>query len=167
MRKKFVCFIFLSTLFLGCTRDDICPDSTATTPMLIIRFKDINRPDVLKEVTGLSVETDYENSIELFSMTKTDSIALPLNINSDTTRFKFIRTTKRDTVTISKVINKVEFIYQRQELYVNRACGFKMQFNDLDNNIIPNPPNLQWVQEIKVLRETVNDESNAHITILH
>ena len=165
MRKNLLVFIFLSTIFLGCTRDDICPAGTATTPMLIITFKNANNSNASKKVIRLSVQTDYEDPVELFSQIETDSIALPLNINSDETKYKFTKTTVVNDTTNIVEISQIKFNYTRQELYVNRACGFKMQFNEL--SIIPDPSNESWIQNIEVIRDTINDESKAHIIMLH
>ena len=46
MIKKISVLIFLiAVLFLGCERDDICAEATATTPHLIMRFYDVNNPE--------------------------------------------------------------------------------------------------------------------------
>src|SRR5690606_14597581 len=116
MIKKLLVVIVLVFAFTGCTRDDICPEATATTPNLIVGFKNAVMPSDSKKVVGLSVETHYENSVLVIGRTETDSIALPLNTNSDTTKYRFIRTTITETDTIVN-IDKVMFLYQRQDLY--------------------------------------------------
>ena len=46
--KQFV-YLFLIVLF-SCEKDDICPDTTQTTPRLVIEFYDLTAPD--KEFSG-------------------------------------------------------------------------------------------------------------------
>ena len=90
MNKKLVLIICIIFSLNGCTRDDICPEGTPTTPLLIITFKDIANPLVAKSVTNLTIETDYEDSITYVTAISTDSIGLPLLTGSDTTRYRFI-----------------------------------------------------------------------------
>ncbi|MGB3344436.1 MAG: DUF6452 family protein [Aequorivita sp.] len=166
MLRKLLVVLVLVFAFKGCTRDDICPEGTATTPKLIVVFKNVTIPEDKKKVTGLSVETDYENSVLVLGRTDTDSIAVPLNTNSDTTRYRFIRTTITNTDTVVN-IDKVMFLYKRQDLYVNRACGFKAVFNELESKLEDEPADGNWIKEIITERTTVNDENKAHIVMLH
>ena len=166
MIKKLLVVIVLVFAFKGCTRDDICPEGTATTPNLIVVFKSAAIPTDNKKVVGLSVETDYENSVLVIGRTETDSIALPLNTNSDTTKYRFIRTTITETDTIVN-IDKVMFLYQRQDLYVTRACGFKAVFNELDSKLEEEPGLGNWIKSVITERTTVNDQNKAHIHMLH
>ncbi|KAA3620600.1 MAG: hypothetical protein DWP94_12400, partial [Flavobacterium sp.] len=78
MIKRFLLLTFLLISFLGCTRDDICEEGTATTPLLIITFNDIANPSERKSVTNLSVETANLESTEVIAAATTDSIAGPL-----------------------------------------------------------------------------------------
>ncbi|MEH6762860.1 MAG: DUF6452 family protein [Aequorivita antarctica] len=165
MIKRIILFTFIVFTFKGCTKDDICPPDTATTAKVVIAFNDIANPTVSKNVSVLSVETDYETSVDVISFQSTNEIAIPLSTTSDTTKYRFIRTTFRTTDTLTN-IDKVMFVYQRQDSYVNRACGFKTEyFNleaDLEDEGIEN-----WIKQVTVIRETVNDENSAHITMLH
>ena len=165
MFKKVIILILIIFAFKGCTKDDICPDGTAVTPNLVITFNDILNPTLRKEVVGLSIETNYENAVEVLSRRNTDSIAIPLNTNSDTTKYRFIRTTISANDTIVN-IDSIVFVYQRRDDYVNRACGFKTEFENLDPTLEEEGSN-NWIQSITTLRDTVNDVTSAHISILH
>ncbi len=165
MFKKVIVLILLIFAFKGCTRDDLCPEGTETTPNLIITFNDVVNPVNRKQVVGLSIVTNYADSVEVLSRTNTDSIAIPINTNSDTTKYKFIRTTITTTDTIVNV-DSILFIYQRKDDFVNRACGFKTEFDNLNSNLEPEGSE-NWIQNIITLRETVNDENEAHVNILH
>ena len=45
IKKTKLALLFLTTLLIGCEKDDICPEDTSTTPRLIIRFYDIEDTD--------------------------------------------------------------------------------------------------------------------------
>ena len=49
--KKFIC-LFLIVIF-SCEKDDICSDTTQTTPRLVIEFYDLSSPDEILAVPGL------------------------------------------------------------------------------------------------------------------
>ena len=59
-----------------------------------------------------------------------------------------------------------EFTYERSNIYVNRACGFKTTYAALsaredDLGVT------DWILNLNILKTTVEDETEAHITILH
>lgn len=165
MIKRIILFILIIFTFKGCTKDDICPPDTATTAKMIIDFNDIANPANTKNVNVLSVQTDYEDSVEVISFSNTAEIALPLSTTSDTTKYRFIRTTFRTNDTLTN-IDKITFVYQRQDSYVNRACGYKMEYFNLEAFLEPEGIE-NWIKQVTVIRETVNDENSAHITMLH
>ncbi|WP_347374799.1 DUF6452 family protein [Aequorivita sp. Q41] len=165
MLKKIIVLILLIFAFKSCTKDDICPDGTATTSNLVIQFNDIINPLNSKNVEVLTVLTDNIDSVEVVTRLSTNSITIPLNTNADTTKYMFIRSIISTTDTIVN-IDKVSFIYQRSDGYVNRACGFKMEFDNLSSNL-ENEGTENWIQQVSVIRDTVNDENSPHITMLH
>lgn len=165
MFKRIILLLLLVLALKGCTRDDICPEGTATTPKLIIVFNNNLNPNNRKAVDSLSIETDYENSVLVLAKTITDSIAIPLSTTSDTTKYRFIRT--RGTAENPEInIDNVMFIYSRQDLYVNRACGFKSQFNSLEA-IIEDENSENWIQNITTNTDTIIDEEKAHLIFFH
>lgn len=161
MKKIIFTLLLVVLLFNGCTRDDICPENTATTPQLIIVFKDQENPNFRKVVENLKVVTDYDNSVLVLPSTATDSISLPLSTTSDTTKYQFIKT-RGDSILN---IDKVKFIYSRKEMYVNRACGFRMEYEGLEPILQTDPDN--WIKNIVILRDTVVDDKNAHLNFFH
>ncbi len=165
MIKRIILFILILFTFKGCTKDDICPPDTATTAKMVIAFNDIANPTNSKNVNLLSVQTDYENSVEVISLSNTAEIAIPLSTTSDTTKYKFIRTTYRTNDTLIN-IDKVMFVYQLQNDYVNRACGFKTEYFNLEANLEQEGTE-NWIKQVTVIRDTVNDENSTHVTMLH
>lgn len=166
MFKRIIVLVLIIFAFKGCTKDDICPEGEATTPNLVITFNDIANPTVRKKVEFLSVFTNNSDSIRIIKPSLTDSIIVPLNTNSDTTKYLFVRNRKISETDTIKTYDELIFTYNRENGYVNRACGFKTEYINLNANFEnANPTN--WIEEIIVNRDTVNDENSAHITLLH
>jgi len=162
MIKKIILLLILISCLNGCTRDDICSEATATTPLLIITFKDITNPLVAKSVENLTIDTDYTNSVRVIDGIQTDSIGLPLRPGANSARFRFILNAGET----NEITDVYEFNYEREDIYVNRACGFKTIYNSLtatedDEGLI------DWIINLNILKTTVENEIEAHITILH
>jgi hypothetical protein len=163
MHKFFLYILVFSTILVGCTSDDICSEGSATTPLLIITFKDFTNPELAKQVSSLTVKTADESAITLINRVTTDSIAIPLNNNSNSTQLYFI---KNDSDDNTGNIDTLTFTYERQDIYVNRACGFIANYTNLQGNL-ETENNTNWIQQISILKTTIEDETSAHITILH
>tara|TARA_R100000988_G_C3961416_1_gene146417 strand:+ start:232 stop:735 length:504 start_codon:yes stop_codon:yes gene_type:complete len=161
---KFVCFLVLCALLLttGCTRDDICDPATAVTPLLIITFKDNANITQAKSVTGLSIrKNDMDSTLVLRITEPTDSIAIPLDTEMDNTELLFIlNDDDNEETTNGDVLN---FTYQREETYVNRACGFKTTYTEFDTEVEEDTAN--WITSFQVLQTTITDEIEAHLSI--
>src|SRR5690625_203387 len=162
--NRFLTALVLLTL-AGCSRDDLCPEGAAITPDLVITFNSFSNPNLRKSVNALSVETDYEDSTVILSQTVTDFISIPLNVNADYTRYRFIKTSVVGTDTLRRS-HKIEFSYQRRSLYVNRACGFRIEFDNMETDV-EDRGSENWIRDIKVIKDTIIDENQAHITIFH
>lgn len=160
-QKIVVLFLFIWTL-QACTRDDLCPEGTATTPNMIITFYDIEDPNRQKIVEGLSIEANGET---VLARTSTDSISLPLNVNSSSTLYQFTRTTIIETDTIID-IDRIQFDHTQNEIYVNRACGFRAEFK-LEDATLEDTGNAHWIKNIIIIRDSIVDETKAHLTIYH
>lgn len=48
--KKFIIILIATATIYNCESDDICPESTLTTPRMIITFYDVNNPEERKNV---------------------------------------------------------------------------------------------------------------------
>lgn len=169
MIKKLIYFTFfvfgIGVFFGGCTRDDLCPAETATTPNMIITFHDYRNENRRKAVEGISIETWETEPDIVLRRTSSDSVSVPLNVNSHETGYRFIKTTITETDTIVDV-EEIRFSYLKKDIYVNRACGFRAEFGNLEieeHRTTGNP----WVREIKIKTDSIVDETKAHITILH
>jgi len=166
---KFWSQILLLVLLVlpGCSRDDICDPNEPTTPLLIITFKDFLNRDEAKQVSGLSIVGDYNPEAQIISGTATDSIAIPLRTAVDNTQYQFI---KASTETSTEIIDVYLANYEREDVYINRACSFKTIFNNLafsENVTDSDNDNASWILDVEVNQTNVIDENQSHITIYH
>jgi len=161
---KYISLLAISGLcFWSCERDDICPASTPTTPFLIVEFFDNTEPEENLNVQSLGYR--IEGSEDIIVIGTTDSIALPLDTNQNITRIQLISNAENSNFTN---VDTVEFIYQVDEVYVNRACGFKATFSNLSaTREIETPSTDNWIRSISVEQINVENEQNTHVFIFH
>lgn len=165
MFKKFIFLLLSIGMLQSCTRDDLCPAETATTPNMIIVFNNYQNPDRRKAVEGLSVETDdVERKVVVARNTK-DSIVLPLDVNNNETAYRFIKTVITETDTLVNIDN-ILFTYDKNDVYVNRACGFRAEFKNLRADWESQGSD-SWIKQVLINRDSIVDETKTHLTILH
>lgn len=162
----------------SCERDDICAESTATTPHLIITFYDINNQDNTKEVRQLEIEGLDDTGMPMgiiLSRTNTDSIALPLRFQEEdiltTTRFEFevdADFADNENSENDSNIDIIEVTYSPEFVYVSRACGYKSIFNiGPTGSFVRVNDSDNWIDNFEILNETIENENEAHIIIYH
>ncbi len=159
--------LMLAVLFsMSCERDDICVDEV--TPKLIIRFYDFENPELFKDVASLKiniegVDGDYINET---ITTLTDSIALPINVTGNQTRFTL---TLQENEALEQKENSdvLEISYVQEDLFVSRPCGYKAVFNEVVPDLEIDEDN--WIDDIVPLRDPldINNETSAHVKIYH
>jgi len=153
----------LGILFYACERDDICAESTVTTPRLIIEFYDVNNPSDTRNVRNLSIREVGNDTAILFS--SGSSISVPLRTNAIETSYVF---TLNSLAEGGGLIDTLRFSYATEEIYVNRACGFKVNFVDFRARQQPtNNPNENWIRNIQVLENTIVNESEPHMFMFY
>ena len=162
MLKRLVFLLLALTVITGCTRDDICEEGAATTPLLIITFNDIVNPNQRKAVTNLTIETREINSTEVITSETTDSIAIPLRNAALETSYRF----KKGVGTAAPNTDVLTFTYTTEDLYVNRACAFKTIYHDL-NALVQNEGTANWILQLDIETTDIVDETETHITIFH
>ena len=93
MKKFYIPILVLIILicFGACEKDDICIDGD--TPLLVIRFYNVDNPTVIKKVTKLRIVGVGQNTTvtTVSDRTDLDSIAIPLKVTENSTGFYFIR----------------------------------------------------------------------------
>ncbi|MBT8255646.1 MAG: hypothetical protein KJO23_03825 [Bacteroidia bacterium] len=164
MSYRTLLVVLLFMAFLGCTRDDICPEDTPTTPLLIIQFKDITNRVESKPVSVLQVLVNDQDSVEAFLGTSDTLVGIPLNTLATNSEFLFI---VNSNDTLNKNTDIIRFNYSVQEIYVNRACAFKVNYEGLNATLQPEDKNENWIRDFTILKTTVEDETEAHLTIFH
>lgn len=163
-----ILFGVISILSLGCEPDDICPESTATTPNLIIQFYDISNQENKKNVVGLKVQgVGNDNPLTDYNVVTTSEIAIPLKTNSNSTEYSL----HKEYTNVNNVIGGNEdFItinYVTEQVYVSRACGYKTIFKNVTLTINSDTDN--WIQSKESLNDnqSVEDETAAHFKLFH
>ncbi|WP_299364266.1 DUF6452 family protein [Winogradskyella sp.] len=181
-------FLAIGMILQSCERDDICAETTPTTPRLLIEFYDVNDTDELKSVARLTaygegLVTDEagmpteptENNIDgtIIFNSNANVIELPLLIGNEneitTSRFILEKDTNlrldEDDTTVSNV-DIIEVSYSSEFVYVSRACGYKSIFNNLDINFEASDGST-WISNIETVVTIVENENTAHVRILH
>lgn len=162
--KTKLTLLLLTTVFLwGCTRDDICPDDTQTTPLLVIKFMDISNPSQVKAVENLRITLANTSQTEVV-IARTDTLyKIPLNPVDTSVDYNFTKgyeSTEPNT-------DAFNITYQRgADIYINRACGFRTSFTDIDPTIQAEG-SANWMLSSSINNTTVENEDIAHITIFH
>lgn len=155
--------LLLAVSFWNCEKDDICAEGTPTTPRVIIEFYDATATTTLKNVTSLGViEPTFATG---FAFTAVSKIQVPLRTNATTTTLNFIQNGS-DTDTSNDNIDAVTFNYETQEVYISRACGYKMIFQlDAIDGVITTPDANNWIQNIVVTQPDIENENEVHVKI--
>lgn len=157
-------------LLTSCQRDDICPESTVTTPQLRISFFDFEERDIPKPPANLRVKLSETDSI-LLNRVNVAEIRVPLRTNQNLTEYDFIlNAAVLDDTGVDPTGNpdKLLFSYARNEIYINRACSYKVNYVDLNVDVqSEQDANTIWIKEINIAEETIENETNTHIFIYH
>ncbi|MDH7912733.1 DUF6452 family protein [Winogradskyella sp. SYSU M77433] len=181
MKKLKFLVLTITLILLSCERDDICAETTSTTPRLIIEFYDVDNNDVLKNVPRLTVygeglltepPTSSVDETLVYNDNNTNSIALPLLIGEEesetTIRFVLEKDTHLrldDDVDTNSNEDILEISYTSEYVYVSRACGYKSVFNDID--VSRNADGDTWISSIETLVTEIENENNVHVYIYH
>lgn len=178
MKNIVTALVFVSFFFAGCEKDDICDESTSTTPRLVLQFYDKNNVSLTRATTNLKIIGEGladENYLPNLAdgITWNDTIAyLPLRINENSTTYKLILNAE-DNDSLNDRTDFLEINYTQTDVYISRGCGFKTLFNLFgdplrDPFILNNTPDLTtgtWINNIQVIQSQINDENEAHIKI--
>lgn len=152
----------------SCQKDDLCTPDQQTTPRMVIVFKDANNPSEVKQVDQLQVRDiasvdfaplDFNGSTVL---TAVDTIYLPLRRLSELTSYNFVAEIEDETN-----VDNVIFNYSTEDAFVNRACGFVVNYNDLTGNRSDENPSNFWIRDVVAIENSINDSKTVHIEIRH
>jgi hypothetical protein len=150
--------ILILFFFISCEPDDICLESNEDTPNLILKFVDSFSGEN-KSVSNLRIKGI--NNIEDFFVGTVDSISIPLNNYENNSSFSFTKEFESN----QSNEDLIYFNYIRNNVYISRSCGYKMEY-DIENIIIEND-NSNWIEDAIIETRTVNNEISHHVKIYH
>lgn len=159
-RDGLLVIILILGVLSGCQRDDLCPSTTQTTPRVVVEFQDYADPGRSKAVRDLVViATDMEDT--LLGPVNTNMISLPLRTNQNITEYLLIQ----NAGSPSENTDTIRFSYNRELQYLNRACGYKANFEDFQAIMLNDQD--QWIQSYTQFVENIEDEEETHISFNH
>ena len=184
---KHLKFISLCLFFIAissCEKDDICSESKATTPNMVIDLLDVVDRETPKSVTRIRVKginPDNEVIAE-YNGTNVTQIIVPLvnNVPDEETITQYqiykdfeiddngtpddssddFETGNPDIITISYVI---------KEVYVSAACGFKAKYENVSITVEDENTTGLWIldQEPTLDNLTISDDTTTHYNLFH
>lgn len=175
--KKTIALLLLCLCITNCEKDDLCSEATPTTPKLVLEFFDITSPDETKnvaELTAYGIDDDNQPVIFFDETIATRSeISIPLRTDADQTKFVLHRNYEIDDLGTEDddddiVLGNPEVItvtYEREEVYVSRACGYKTVFNNITFSVALDEDN--WIINSEIVVENVELETETHVKVFH
>ncbi len=162
-KLRFPLVILLGILaFSACEKDDICID--ADTPRLVIQFYDAMDTTVSKDVQNLVVigldEMGLRDTIPNVAL---DSIILPLRPNATGTSFTF----KQSLSINDKNTDTITFNYDAKEIFTSRACGFIVNYDNLQASLTVKNPDSIWIKAIRIDTALIENSATTHVKIFH
>ena len=167
---RYTVFLLLPLLmvFSGCEKDDICSDTTSTTPRLVIEFYDVTNLTQTKNVSNLVLKTNGVSETILFNAVS--KIYVPFDTTTDTVQFQLIQN-GGDTDTTNDNIDNITMNYTRTTQYVSRACGYKLNFVLNPTNGFSfsdaTPNDGLWIQTMGVSETTITNENEVHVKLYY
>ena len=164
MRKNItILFLIISTIIMlnSCERDEVCIDPI--TSNLVVVFYDFDDSESEKSVNNLAIEIiDIDGIGKSLDTIGTDSIAIPLNVYDNQTTI--VLTTDSDTDSFNR--DTIRLNYETEEVFVGRSCGYKSIFNNVTISRDFNDSD-KWIKSLLLSQTEIEDETEAHVTILH
>lgn len=165
MKKYLFVIIGVFLVFAGCQRSDICGENKRDTPKLLIKFYNSDNEDLPQPVEGFNARFTDSTSYYFDSPVSDTVAAIPLNTNKEATTYEFTihlddsTNVKSDTIT---------FTYKPEEIYINRACGFRDRYTHFDIDELKNNADSSWIKKVTVLQpDTIENEQDPHLYIYH
>jgi len=155
-------------IIISCEKDDICPDSTQTTPQLVVTFYDALDPQQSKIVESLAVYAIKDSElilIENINGINTDSIAIPLRNDIGASNLIFNRNYSVENNIIFGYLSHIYIDYEMTDVFISRACGFITNYSLL--SILNDNYADTWITESEIVNPVVTNENQAHVKILH
>lgn len=170
MKKYLLLSLFVALICTSsCQRDDICPESTQTTPKLVIEFFDIDFPEQSKSVPRLNVIAEGESDYYFETTENRSTISIPLRTTENFTNFSFVRNHDLpEDSNLTSNADEIQFSYTVNLEYVSRSCGYKAEFINFNAVLVNEEESVNWIQGIQVIQPNdILNEQNTHLYIFH
>lgn len=168
--KKLIPILCIASMLVyvsSCEKDDICVDGD--TPLLVIGFFDIQDTTAAKDVPSLRVKEVILDTVvnTITDRSSLDSIGVPLRSDASQTIFAFINNSADDADTGEETgnIDSLTISYSTREAFVSRACGFVMNYDGLTITLPESANN--WIQDISIVQQTIENSNNIHVKIFY
>ena len=151
-------FFFLSFLFIlaSCGSDDDICLSSDSTPRLKLKFRSAaNTSNQLIRIDTLYVDVDYGKTSLTNVMTaqpNVDSIFVPMRVDNAVYTDIYFRTRKNGPR------SKMRVSYITKPIYVSPACGYKINYENLNAELLESNP----VQNVESNHTSLTDESRIN-----
>lgn len=152
MRRWLFFLMFVS--FMACEPDDLCLENPQINAVMRFHNALTGEPEAVDSVAV------FFDGKKIIPATQTDSLALPLPTDRDTAQFVFEKTEQP-----SGNFDTLVLIYKRNDVFVSKACGFRMTYSDLHAFLITDSNN--WIHHVSVTRTQITDDTLAHIRIYY
>ncbi len=154
----------IGTFIVGCEKDEIC--LADITPKLIIRFYDIENPNEYKKVAKINVQIEGIEGYYFNVSTTTDSIAIPIKVTEDISRFK-LTINQNDADDTNDNTDVFDLNYIREDIFISRSCGYKTVFNEVTTKLNTDSDN--WIKKIETVANPQNilNQKSKHVKIFH
>lgn len=156
-----VVLILLLVITLGCQRDDLCGENFQVTPLLNIEFYDIADPGELKSFGNLVLINDAIG--DTIGFEGANNITIPLATDREETIYRFFKNVDSD----NPQEDTLRFTYSRRNEYVSRACGFKVEFLDLQVQVLDDNSADNWIKDTDVRKSIIQSDENIHLFMFH
>ncbi|NKI27668.1 hypothetical protein HCG49_13950 [Arenibacter sp. 6A1] len=160
--------------FMACEKDDICIEGN--TPLVVVRFYDVDNPTELKKVSKFRIVGVGQNTTVpgVADRTDLDSIAIPFKVTANSTGFYFIKNSvtvdaedaNGNTIQVEGGdLDTLYFNYDRNDKFISRACGFITNYDNLSQELKPESDN--WIKNVEIVTPLVENSISAHVKIYH
>tara|TARA_B100000378_G_scaffold66252_1_gene49675 strand:- start:755 stop:1369 length:615 start_codon:yes stop_codon:yes gene_type:complete len=168
-KKQFILGFLSLLIFAGCQRDDICPETVDTTPMLVINFYANNAQNEPRTSVNLTVREVGRDTLDmLLYRVNSQSIRIPLKTGQNSTKYEFIyngpaynengEIIENEDNNLETNTDIIEFTYDPEEEYINRACSFKVNYLNIDY-IIEGGEDGRWISRMRFLTNNITTDN--------
>lgn len=169
--RFFLSGLMISVLgFAACEKDDLCSEDTPTTPLIYIKFYNVddqNQPNSQGFVMAQAI--GFQDSI----MRSGNELKLPLQLNANETSWILKLETRDEQNNEIIAYDTLTFKYQPLTEYVNKACGYKTMFVLDEKNTMPiingneNTKQGHWIRTYELVTSYIDNDYEEHIKIFY